>query len=436
MFDYSDLKNKIRVELKDKKLIEALKHECASVRLTQRKNRKNFSEYMAVEEAREKLRSIKNYSVSNIDRLVKDATEIFRKNNVTVFVARDEEDVLDYLSKNIEGEIAFKSGTSFLGWGSREINLKKLMDKGIEVIDSDIGDRAIQLLESTRVHGCISSPQLTLEDFAQAYSKTAGRKVNPEVREILNEFREHTLKLMQSKQAKTGITSCNVIAAKDAQIIAMENHGNIRRISNLPQHFVVTPITKLVPTLEDALHVMRCMMFGFGACPYPLSVAYTSFVSSPSRTVDIGWQINYGLLGAKEVHLVLVDNGRTSAINTDLQEALYCLHCGACNNVCESYIQVPRVMNYKYGYFAGIGAVKAYILSKGSTRERLGRSIESGLYLCTDCRACYDICPAKINTPKMINILRRKAVEENLALPPLVKMRDNIIEIGNPTGIE
>ena len=142
-------------------------------------------------------------------------------------------------------------------------------------------------------------------------------------------------------KAKVGITGANAITA-DGSIVILENEGNISLVSRIPdKHIVVSSFDKIVPTIEDALVVVRAAsVFGTGQ-KFPV---YLNIISGPSKTADIQNQIVTGAQGAKEVYLILLDNGRSEILRTDYKELLYCINCGACLNFCPVYHQIQNNM--------------------------------------------------------------------------------------------
>jgi L-lactate utilization protein LutB len=185
---------------------------------------------------------------------------------------------------------------------------------------------------------------------------------------------------------------------------------NITKVTHLPVHIVIAGIEKLVPTMLDAMNVVYLLSFyegGTGAQCYLT-------IRGPSVSPDVERQPVYGIYGAKEVHVILLDNGRMQMIKEGFEEALYCIRCWTCDNYCPVHellgpgmgfgLEIPA-FGYK-GYCGGRGIILT------AFTQGIEKAIDAGLYLCTLCETCVKHCPLEINIPRMIKKLRKKVVEE------------------------
>ena len=178
-----------------------------------------------------------------------------------------------------------------------------------------------------------------------------------------------------------------------------------------------------MPSIEDTLLVCRASaIWGTGAS-WP---AYVNLISSPSKTADIQKKIVKGAQGAKEVYLILLDNGRKKAIEDGLEEALYCINCGSCLYFCPVYRQIFD--NYGFHYLSGIG------ITKTSFMNSLAKAFEKGLYYCTTCKACKQNCPLEIDVAELVKKVREKAVINKIETEANKKMIENVKKFGNPFG--
>ncbi|TLN04236.1 lactate utilization protein, partial [bacterium] len=185
-------------------------------------------------------------------------------------------------------------------------------------------------------------------------------------------------------------------------------------------------IEKLIPTLEDAsvlLNVLPTYATGQRLC------SYVSIITGPSRTADIELTTVLGVHGPNELHVVLMDNGRSAMRDDpDFREALYCIRCGSCLNTCPVY----QILDGDYGhvYLGGIGAVWTYF-----TRGK--EDAAGAAWACTDCRRCTVECPLEIDVPKMVEELRARLVESGLQPNSVRAMTENIKNAGSPypTGL-
>ena len=185
--------------------------------------------------------------------------------------------------------------------------------------------------------------------------------------------------------------------AETGTLVLIENEGNGRFSSTIPDTFIaVMGIEKVIPKLSDLSHFLEIL--ARTATGQKLTT-YTNFVSGPRRDGELD--------GPREMHVVILDNGRSAMLaDPVLREALYCLRCGACLNVCPVY---RRIGGHAYNspYPGPIGSIVSPNLF-GSAAAKLP-------FASTLCGACRDICPVKIDIPRILLHLRWK---ENLAQPP------------------
>jgi L-lactate dehydrogenase complex protein LldF len=190
--------------------------------------------------------------------------------------------------------------------------------------------------------------------------------------------------------AEMGVTGANFAIAETGTLVLVENEGNGRMSSTLPEIFVaVMGIEKVIPSMADLSHFLEVL--ARTATGQKLTT-YTNFISGPRRAGDAD--------GPREVHVVMLDNGRTTMLaDPVLREALYCLRCGACLNVCPIY---RRVGGHAYGstYPGPIGSIVSPSLFGGATATLPFAS--------TLCGACREICPVKIDIPRILLHLRWK----------------------------
>jgi L-lactate dehydrogenase complex protein LldF len=194
-----------------------------------------------------------------------------------------------------------------------------------------------------------------------------------------------------------GITGANIGVAETGSIVLVTNEGNAEMVTSLPPvHVVVIGIEKIAPTWDDAASWLA--LLARSATGQPLSI-YTTFISGPARPDDVD--------GPQEVHIVLLDNRRSTLAGTTYEEVLQCIRCGACLNVCPVYREAG---GHAYGspYSGPIGAVVSPLL--------FGRQEYSALPQASSlCGACLDVCPARIDLPRLLLELRADQAEAHIA---------------------
>jgi L-lactate dehydrogenase complex protein LldF len=235
----------------------------------------------------------------------------------------------------------------------------------------------------------------TKGQVAELFARELKREVaaDPEVltRIARAELREKFL------QADLGITGANFAVADTGTVVLVTNEGNGRMVTSLPRvHVAVMGVEKVVPSMTDLMVFLSVL--AKSATGQKLSV-YTTLVQGPRRAHE--------LEGPDEFHLVLLDNGRIAQIGGALREALYCLRCGACLNVCPVYRQIGGHA-YGYTYPGPIGILLTAMLN-GT------RSVKELAHASSLCGACADACPVRIDIPKMLIELRKEVDEAKLA---------------------
>jgi L-lactate dehydrogenase complex protein LldF len=330
-----------------------------------------------------RIRSIKSDALAHLDDLVALAVERLRRNGCTVVQAPDAAAARDHVLRVVTNGTLVKSKSN----AAKEIGvIEALEDRGIRVVETDLGDRINQLNGTYGGHIIAPAIQITKERVRELFSQLAGQMLPDDPAEIVKVARADLRSAFAT--AGYGLSGCNALAADTGTICLVENEGNVRMLSTLPQvHIAVVPISKIVRTLEDALTVIQgASVFGTGQ---RLGV-YASCISGPAPT---------DAFGPREVHVVLVDNGRRRAIAEGFAEAFACINCGSCLNHCPVY----AVIGDKYGVTTHIGGIG---LLQASFTRGLDLTAAQGLSLCLNCRACVDPCPVNIDTPGMHARLR------------------------------
>ena len=195
-------------------------------------------------------------------------------------------------------------------------------------------------------------------------------------------------------KADMGITGANFMVAETGTLVLVTNEGNGRMCTSMPRiHVAIAGMEKIVPSMEDLGMFLRLLIRS--ATGQRIST-YVTTVNGPRRAHEED--------GPDELHLVIVDNGRSKLLaDPELREALYCIRCGACLNACPVY---RKVGGHAYGwvYSGPIGAVVSPVLTKLSDAKDLP-------YASSLCGACREACPVKIDIPRMLLHLRRELAE-------------------------
>lgn len=409
--DHQTLKNRITAALKNEIIIQSRKKALNSIREKQNL----LKDQMDIEGIKKRFREIKKNAITNLPALLELAIKRLRENQCQVYYATRIDEVYNILDAIIDESRIVKCKTN----ASKEIDLKSYLDsRNIESIETDLGDRIVQLSQTHASHPLIPSLHIPRAQAAKLFHI---KSKDPSIKEIVDSARLGLRDIVLN--TKIGISGANAIVSADGLICLEENEGNQRLITSLPRkHIVIAGIDKIVPTAEEAIHIMKsAAYFGLGV----RSGVYLSFISGPSRTGDIDFQITYGMHGPEEVHVILFDNGRQQIIDTGYEELLYCANCGGCVNYCPVYEEIGDA----FGSDAFIGGRGLLYLSQA---QNLRLGFENGLYFCTGCQACTIACPGSINTYNLMLKIRVQAIKQNYLLSVHQNILKSINQFSNP----
>ena len=359
-------------------------------------------------EKAKKVREIKERSVANWEKLVEQARESFERNHAKTYFAKTAEEANEIIANIVGTNKTVVKGKSLT---TEETHLRQyLQEKGNEVYETDLGEFIIQLLDSRPMHLLAPAVNIPREKVAELLKQYIGEQVDPtnvseEVAAVRRFLRD------KFTTADVGISGANVVAAETGTMVIIENEGNIRLATGLPNvHIALIGIEKVVETLEEAMMVAE-VTWRYADYEMP---GYVNLISGPSLTGDIEKVLTYGAHGPRELHVVFLDNGRSKmAADPDFREAMYCLRCGACLYECPVYAVTAGY--YGHQYIGGIGtAWDAFTTAKNLAE------VSPQAYTCVLCKRCKTRCPLDIDTADMMVALRQRLVDQNL-IPPAVQ---------------
>jgi L-lactate dehydrogenase complex protein LldF len=279
---------------------------------------------------------------------------------------------------------------------TEEIGLNRaLHSAGVVPVETDLGEFIIQLAHEPPYHILAPAIHKTKGQVATLLSQEAGQEIeSDDIPGLTAEAR----RLLRQKflEAGMGITGANIGVAETGSIVLVTNEGNGEMVTALPPvHVVLIGIEKITPTWDDA--AVWLSLLARSATGQPLSI-YTTFITGPAQPEEAD--------GPHELHIILVDNGRSKLVGTPYEEVLQCIRCGACLNVCPVYREAG---GHAYGspYSGPIGAVVSPLLFGLQEFEGLPQAS-------TLCGACLDVCPARIDLPRMLLSLRADEVERGI----------------------
>ncbi|WP_371373125.1 LutB/LldF family L-lactate oxidation iron-sulfur protein [Sporomusa aerivorans] len=344
------------------------------------------------EDWREQTKRIRQHTVNHLDYYLKMLTENVRKAGGQVhfaLTASEARAIITGLCKEYNAKRIVKSKSMV----TEEIHLNPALEKsGMTVVESDLAEYILQLAGETPSHIIVPAIHKNRFQIAELFSKVAGEKVKTDT-PALTLFARKTLR-GEFLRADIGITGCNFAVAETGSITLVTNEGNARLATALPKVVIsVMGMERVIPTFEDLETVLS--MLPRNATGQKLT-SYVSVVNGPRQQGDID--------GCEKFHLVIVDNGRSRLLADDeYRQALHCIRCGACFNVCPVYRQIG---GHAYGsvYAGPIGSVITPLLENDLT---FWGELP---YASTLCAACTSACPAKIPLQDLLFKLRERRV--------------------------
>ncbi|MBV1877349.1 MAG: iron-sulfur cluster-binding protein [Pseudomonadales bacterium] len=353
------------------------------------------------DQLRDEARDIKNHTLAHLDLYLEKFEQQVVANGGQVHWASSEAE-----AKRIIGDIchakAAKNIIKSKSMVTEELDLAVFLeDQGLETLETDLGEYIIQLRGERPSHIVAPAVHLNKDQVADTFFKhhsqpgdnkklSTRADLVAEARQIL---RSHFL------AADIGITGANFLVAETGSIILVTNEGNAELTTALPEtHIVVTGIEKVIPTLEDAATFIRLLTRS--AVGAEIS-AYTSFITGAKRSADLD--------GAKNFHVVLVDNGRVDMLGSEFQPMLRCIRCSACLHHCPVYLSVG---GHAYGsvYNGPMGAVLTPHLAGVEHAGHLPNAS-------TFCGRCESVCPVRIPLPDLMRFWRNQQTTLKLDKP-------------------
>jgi L-lactate dehydrogenase complex protein LldF len=350
-----------------------------------------------IETLRGKAHDLRARTIAGLEGYLEQFCQQAQANGLIVHHAADARQavqiVLDIARQN-NAQLIAKSKTMV----SEEIELNHgLQAAGLKVVETDLGEFIVQIREEPPSHIITPAVHLVREDVGRTFQEKLGVPFTTDIPQMTAVARKVLRETFL--QADLGLSGVNFGVAETGTLCILTNEGNGRMVTTLPRvHVALMGIERLVPRLED-LSLMLALLPRY-ATGQKITV-YTNLIHSPRRPGDLD--------GPVERHLVLVDNGRRLIRNSPLSEALLCIRCGSCLNVCPVFRELGGhayvSKDGRYGTYPGpIGSVIAPALFGQSEFGQLARA--SSL-----CGACKEACPVDIDLPKLLLRVRAGGLE-------------------------
>ncbi|HEU5432671.1 MAG TPA: LUD domain-containing protein [Thermomicrobiales bacterium] len=339
------------------------------------------------EALRGRLKAAKSEVTSNLDWYVDQFQRAAERSGAVVHRAANADE-----ANRVIREIAQRRGVTMVAKSksmvSEEIELNHVLaGVGIDAVETDLGEWIVQKRHERPSHMVMPAVHLSRQEVGAVVSDAVGHQVaRDDIAAQVHAARDAIRAAFF--RAGMGVTGANALVAESGTVMMSTNEGNGRLCASVPPvHVVLAGIEKLVPTFDDAMTQLRLLArSGTGQ----RITTYTTFMTGPTP--------------GHELHIVLLDNGRRAmAARPEFEEALHCIRCAACANVCPPYREVGGHV-FGYIYTGAIGLVVTPFLN--------GLDAAVGPQsLCLSCNACEMVCPVGIPLPRQILDVRRMVVE-------------------------
>ena len=353
-----------------------------------------FSDEQEREQLRTQGNAIRARALSKLPELLERLEQNLTRNGVKVHWA-ETVDEANEIVLSIVREHEARQVIKDKSMVSEEMEMNHVLEgQGIECLESDMGEYIVQLDHEKPSHIIMPAIHKNAGQVGALFHDKLGVEYTKDVDQLIQIGR----RVLRQKffEADIGVSGVNFAVAETGTLLLVENEGNGRMSTAVPPvHIAVTGIEKVVENLRDTVPLLSLLTRS--ALGIPITT-YVNMISGPRKADELD--------GPQEVHLVLLDNGRSQAFaDSELRQTLNCIRCGACMNHCPVY---TRVGGHTYGevYPGPIGKIiTPHMVGLAKVPEHPSAS--------SLCGACGEVCPVKIPIPALLRRLR----EENVKAP-------------------
>lgn len=357
----------------------------------QAKRSGHFSDRIEFEKLREVGEAIRRYSLSRLPDLLEQLEQKLTERGVKVHWASNAEEAnaLFLAIARRHGVTSMIKGKSMV---SEEIELNhRMAEHGINCLESDMGEYIVQLAGERPSHIIMPAIHKTKQQIAELFAEKIHQTPYTEDVDELIAIGRRVLR-QQFRDARIGVSGVNFMVAETGTLVLVENEGNGRMCTTLPEvHIAITGIEKVVERFE---HVLPLFSLLTRSATGQAVTTYFNAITGPRREGELD--------GPQEMHLILLDNGRSQAFqDEDFRATLQCIRCGACMNHCPVY---ARIGGLAYGttYPGPIGSIiSPHLMGLEETQDLPTAS--------SLCGACSEVCPVGIPIPDLLMQLRSAA---------------------------
>jgi L-lactate dehydrogenase complex protein LldF len=338
--------------------------------------------------------ALRDRVIANLDAYLLEFEENATRRGAIVHWAETAEQA-NAIIVGIARDNSVKTVTKSKSMVSEEVSLNDALEAaGVKVMETDLGEYILQLAKEPPSHivapAVHKSKEQVAELFVRHHHKPLLTDIPAMTREAREELRSHFL------NADMGISGANFVIAETGTTLTVTNEGNADMVTTIPRiHCVITGIEKVIPTLEDFATLIRLL---------PRSAVGQSIANY--LTLTTGVRAANEEEGPEQMHIVLVDAGRTNLVGGEMKEMLRCIRCGACMNHCPVY---QNVGGHAYGWVYP-GPMGSVLTPSYVGIEKAGDLPNAATF----CGECQVVCPVKIPLPDLMRKLREKQFDMKL----------------------
>ena len=341
---------------------------------------------------RSRIAERKGYAAGRFEQLAAEFKKNAEARGAKVHRADSIEKVNEYIL-NVAQTNGVTSIVKSKSMASEETGLNHFLEKNaVTAYETDLGEWIVQLAGEKPSHMVMPAIHMTKEQVTELFSKEVHQRLAVDIPQLVKLAHEELRQRFLT--AGMGISGANIAVAETGSIVIVENEGNARLVTTLPKiHIAIVGLEKLVEKFDDVIPILTALPRNATG---QLMTSYVSIITGPNPNTDGGM---------KDMHIILMDNRRTEmSQDPKFKEALQCIRCGACLNVCPVF---NLVGGHVFGktYTGGIGT----ILTAWFETLKQSEDIQS---LCIQCGNCKEVCPGKIDIPELILELRRRLVKD------------------------
>ncbi|MFA6243533.1 MAG: LUD domain-containing protein, partial [Candidatus Hydrogenedentales bacterium] len=345
---------------------------------------------------RDTVKAVKDRCIEQQEALLQRFIVNAEARGAKVFLAQDGHEAIDYVLR-LAAERGAKVVAKSKSLTTEEIEINEpMIEAGLKVIETDLGELIIQLVHEKPYHLVFPSVHKMAADVAKIFAKETGKEVGEDIPSIMKVVRAYLRPIFLN--AEIGMTGANIGIAENGSIVIETNEGNGRLVSSIGDcHVCVMGLEKIVDTIEDAMLMVLA---------HPVSA------SGQLPTTYVTWMAGRSALGdgegrrPRESHIIILDNGRRATRDDEaMRESLSCIRCGACMNVCPTY---GVVGGHLFGHIYP-GPIGIPWTAQVHGLEEAGAFAS----LCISCGLCKEICPAEIDMPLMIAEVKHRFAKQH-----------------------